>query len=168
MKFVAYILLILFSFFCFSADIVQAETLKAGIEMDNYVPETFYGTWRVAAKLVKTDSHKLFKDSTIDLWNISKSDSVITLENPATNASASITVTKADNKAVTFEKVTGTDTKKLYDRVELNMGKNSFDGVNYITVKTFSSDGKNVIKVETAKYSLYGEKISGFNAITGE
>ncbi|MBO7673315.1 hypothetical protein J6S88_07920 [bacterium] len=154
--------------FCFGVNYACAETLKAGIEMDNYVPETFYGTWRVAAKLVRTDSHKLFKDSTIDLWNISKSDNVITLENPSTKASASITVTKADNKAVTFEKVTGNDTKKLYDRVELSMRNNSFDGVNYITVKTFSSDGKNVIKVETAKYSLYGEKISGFNAITGE
>lgn len=156
------------SFFSFCVSGACAETLKAGIEMDDYIPETFYGTWRVAAKLVNTDSHKLFKDSTIDLWNISRSDNVITLENPTTNATASITVTKADNNGVTFEKITGNDSKKLYDRVELNMKKNSFDGVNYITVKTFSSDGKSVVKVETAKYSLYGEKISGFNAITGE
>ena len=168
MKFLVHILLILFSFFCFSVNFVQAETLKAGIELDNYVPETFFGTWRVAAKLVKTDSHKLFKDSTIDLWNISKSGDVITLENPVTNATASITVTKANNSSVTFEKVSGNDVKKMHDKVELNIRKDSFDGVNYITLKTYSADGKTVEKVETAKYSLYGEKISGLNVLIGE
>lgn len=160
--------MILSSVFCFSADIVRAETLKAGISVDDYVPETFYGVWRVAAKLINTDSPKLFKNSTVDLWNISRTNNVITLENPVTGAVASITVTKADSKGVTFEKESGTDEKRLSDRVELNITNDTFNGVNYITVKSYNAKGKDLEKVETAKYSLYGEKISGFNVLLGE
>ena len=102
------------------------------------------------------------------MWNISRSNNVITLENPATGAVASITVTKADSKGVTFEKVSGDNVKKLHDIVELDINNDTFGGINYITVKTYSKNGKNLEKVETAKYSLYGEKISGFNVLIGE
>lgn len=167
MKFAVCFLVVL-SFFCFTPVYSSAETLKAGIAVDDYVPEVFYGTWRVNAKLIKTDSQKLFKNSTVDLWNISRSNNVITLENPATGAKASITVTKADSNGVTFEKESGDNVKNLHDRVELNINNDTFEGVNYITVKTYSTSGKDLEKVETAKYSLYGEKISGFNVLLGE
>ena len=117
---------------------------------------------------MSTDSKTLFKNSTIDLWNISRTNNVITLENPVTGAKASITVTKADNHGVTFKKESGSDVKKLHDIVELNINNDTFSGVNYITVKSYNSNGKDLEKVETAKYSLYGEKISGFNVLIGE
>lgn len=139
----------------------ETYTLKAGVSMVDKVPKEFYGTWRVSSVRVDTNNEEIFRESTTDLWNLSKSGNVITLENPFTGARASITVDSVQNKLIKFKKNGDFDSKKLTDIVQLQLKGDSFSGTNVLILKTLSSVDNSVIKTERATYKLSGEKISG-------
>lgn len=137
----------------------ETYTLKTGIAIDK-VPKAFYGTWRVASKLIDTNAEGLFKQGDVDLWNISRADNVITLENPFSGAKASIVFDEVNDKFIKFKKVGNYDGKKLTDMVELTLSKDTFSGINHLKLDTISDDG-HVVKSDIATYKLTGEKISG-------
>ena len=136
-------------------------TLKTGISLEKQVPNGFMGTWRVSSKLLDNGGSSIFKLSGIDLWNLSRRGDVINLTNPFTGASASITVDYVDGSTIKFTKKGNYDNKILTDIVELNLAGDRFSGVNTLRLETLSDVDKSVIKTETARYSLVGEKISG-------
>lgn len=152
-------LLFCFLLFTFSSVFAQDKVLQVGISIDK-VPKDFYGTWRVTSKIISTNTEGLFKENSTDLWNLSRSGDVITLDNPFSGAKASITLSEVKDRAVKFKKIGDNDGKKLTDTVQLVLGKDSFKGVNNLKLDTISEDG-HVIKTEWAVYGLTGEKISG-------
>lgn len=139
--------------------------LHAGVSLVNEVPSALIGTWRVSAKLKTTDSPANFKQTGIDIWNLSREDDVINLSNPFTGASASINVSYVKKNSVKFTKVGDYNNQKLTDSVEISINDNSFTGVNKLTLITYSQDKKTVESTKTALYTLYGEKISGASII---
>lgn len=142
----------------------QQTVLQAGISIDK-IPKEFYGTWRVSSKLLSTNNDVIFKDSSIDLWNLSRAGNVITLENPFSGAKASISVDEINGRQIKFKKIGDYDNKKLTDMVELTLGKETFTGINKLKLDTISDIDGHVIKSDTATYKLSGEKISGTNVI---
>lgn len=143
----------------------QQTVLKAGVSIDK-VPKEFYGTWRVTSKLIDSNNDVIFKDSSIDLWNLSRVGNVITLENPFSGAKASISVDEINGKFIKFKKIGDYDnSKKLTDIVELTLGKETFTGINKLKLDTISDIDAHVIKSDKATYRLSGEKISGTNVI---
>lgn len=154
------LLLLLTIFLVFSTAFADSSyTLKAGVSIDK-VPKELYGTWRVNASLISTNSQGRFKPSSTDIWNLSRAGDVLTLDNPFSGAHASITVNEVSGRLIKFEKSEKDGDNKLTDVVELNLGKNSFTGINRLKLDTISSNG-HVSKSETAAYNLVGEKISG-------
>ncbi|MDR1167930.1 MAG: hypothetical protein LBK53_03435 [Heliobacteriaceae bacterium] len=143
------------------ADGMNSETyiLKTGISIVDQVPDSFYGMWRVTARLADTSSPQTFKPTSVDLWNLSRAGDVINLSNPFTGASASITVSSVNNNIIRFSKTGNYDNKRLTDTVEIKLDGERFTGVNGFTLETLS--GGVVIKKETAVYHLKGERISG-------
>ena len=159
-----FIALILITGMALSAvPVCNAQTLQTGISIEERVPNSFMGTWRVTSHLIGSGASPIFKLSGVDLWNLSRSGNVINLNNPFTGASASITVNYADGKTVKFNKCSKYDNKILTDTVEIKLSDNQFTGVNTLRLDTLSDVNQAVIKTETAKYSLYGEKISGMS-----
>lgn len=138
----------------------QDMVLKCGVSLDK-IPKEFYGTWRVSSKLVSTNSPSLFKETSVDLWNLSRVGNVITLDNPFSGAKASISVDEVSDNLIKFKKIGDYDSKKLTDTVQMTLGKETFTGVNYLKMDTISEVDGHVIKTETASYKLTGEKISG-------
>lgn len=138
-------------------------TLKTGISMEEQVPNGFMGTWRVSSKLLDNGGSPIFKQTGIDLWNLSRRDRVINLTNPFTGASASIRVNYVDGSTIRFTKQGDYDNKILTDTVEIKLDGERFTGINTIKLETLSDIDKSIIKTETAKYSLAGEKISGMS-----
>lgn len=138
----------------------QSYTLKAGVSVVDKVPKEFYGTWRVSSTRASTNNEAIFKPSTVDLWNLSKSGNVITLENPFSGAKASIVVDEVNGKVIKFKKQGDYDNRKLTDVVQLQLNGDRFTGVNNLTLTTIGADGS-VMKSERATYKLSGEKISG-------
>lgn len=138
----------------------QGYTIKTGISIDK-VPKDFYGTWRVSSKLVSSNNKEIFKGNSVDLWNLSRVGDVITLDNPFSGAKASITINVIDGKFIKFRKIGDYGGKRLTDTVRMNLGKDSFTGLNDLKLDTISEIDGRVMKTEWASYSLKGEKISG-------
>ncbi len=157
----AFFIVLLVSFsVVFSVFAAETYTLKTGISIDK-VPQELYGTWRVSSNLISTNSPQVFKKNSVDLWNLSKSGNVITLDNPFSGAKASIVLEEVNNNLIRFTKTGDYDNKKLTDTVEIKLDKETFSGVNYLKLTTISEVDGHVIKSETATYRLDGEKISG-------
>ena len=146
---------------------VLAETLKASISTVDSIPNSFYGSWRVVAKLDKQSGSAYFKPQAVDFWNLSRTGNVIYLENPFSGANATVKLDYVDGNLIRFTKTGDYDgNKKLTDTVDLKLNGDKFTGVNYITLETFSIRDNSLIKKDTAIYLLAGEKISG-TSITG-
>ena len=164
MKYIKYLLLILIFFAGLSS---IAEPLKGGISVDA-VPKTFYGNWRVFEKIDKQKGNINFKPVSVDFWNLSRVGDVINLNNPFTGASASVKLNYVDGNLIRFTKIGEYDgNKKLTDTVDLKLSGDTFTGINYITLETFSIYDNSLVKKDTAIYILKGEKISGVS-ISGE
>ena len=139
-------------------------TLSAGVSV-NDVPKTFFGSWRVTAKLDDSNSYGTFKPQSVDLWTLSRTGDIINLSNPFTGANADITVKTVEGNLIVFSKKAPYDNKMLTDTVSIRLDKNSFTGINSLTLESFSLVDGHVIKTETARYLIKGEKISGENII---
>lgn len=142
--------------------------LKTGVSLNEMVPDKFFGTWRIKSKLLESNANGVFKNDNVDLWNISKDNSVITLDNPFSGARASISIKEVNGNKIVFEKEGRYDNKLLSDRVELYLDGDSFNGYNYLRLNTVSEIDGRIMDSQTAKYSLYGDKISGYNALIEE
>ena len=146
----------------------EGSVLKTGVSLNEMVPDKFFGTWRIKSKLLETNANGVFKNDNVDLWNISKDNSVITLDNPFSGARASISIKEVNGNKIVFEKEGRYDNKLLSDRVELYLDGDSFNGYNYLRLNTVSEIDGRIMDSQTAKYSLYGDKISGYNALIEE
>lgn len=145
---------------------VQAVTLNAGISVVDNVPSSFYGNWRVVAKIDKQSRNINFKPQLIVIWNLSRLGNVINLNNPFTGVSASVRLDYVEGNIIRFTRISEYDTnKKLTDTVDLKLNGDTFTGVNYLTLETFSTYDKSLIKKDTAVYILKGEKLSGTSII---
>lgn len=159
------ILLILFLLIGVS---VSAEVLQAGVSKIESLPNSFYGSWRVVAKIDKQSGSTNFRPQTVDFWNLSRKGDVINLNNPFTGADASVKLDYVEGNLIRFTKTGEYDgNKKLTDTVDLKLTGDAFTGVNYITLETFSNIDNSLIKKDSAIYLLKGEKISG-TSITGK
>lgn len=144
---------------------VSAQTLEAGARIDK-IPDGFFGSWRVIAKIDKSQGSVYFKPNGIDFWNLSRVGDVINLNNPFTGASGSVRMDYVEGNIIRFTKTGEYDSnQKLTDTVDLKLNGDTFTGVNYITLETFSNIDNSLIKKDTAIYILKGERIFGENII---
>ena len=72
------VLLFLMIFMVFAGEISLAEETKLLTAEISMVPNTFYGTWRVVSHKTESNS-ELFKEKSLDIWNLSRTGDVITL-----------------------------------------------------------------------------------------
>jgi hypothetical protein len=140
---------------------VHAETLQAGVSKVDMLPDDFFGSWRVVAKIDKQSGSIYFKPKTVDLWNLSKHGNVINLNNPFTGASASVKLDYVEGNIIRFTKTGNYDNKLLTDTVDLKLNGDTFTGINTLKLETYSTYDNSLIKTDTALYVLRGEKISG-------
>ena len=139
-------------------------TLSAGVSV-NEVPKTLFGNWRVTAKLDNATNYGTFKPQGVDMWTLSKTGDTISLSNPFTGANAQITLKTVEGNLVVFSKKGAYDNKMLTDTVSLRLDKNTFTGINTLTLESFSLVDGHVIKTDNARYIIKGEKISGENIL---
>lgn len=156
-KLIKFILLFFISVICCSASFAHNETTVLSGEV-TMIPRTFYGTWRVVSSKIDSDSN-IFKEKSLDIWNLSRTGNVISLCNPFNGAKAEITIERVEANDIVFIKTGNYGKKILTDKVELSIDNDSFTGTNTIKLDTYS-DGK-LIKTETATYKIRGEKIAG-------
>jgi len=145
------------------ADSVNNMTLQSGISINERVPKGFMGTWRVVSKLDNCTNSEIFKESGLDIWNLSREDDVVKLVNPFSGAGAVVDFSYVEGNTVRFTKTGNYDKKRLTDTVEITLDGDKFEGKNNLRLETISKVDGQIIKVEDATYSVYGEKISGMS-----
>ena len=164
MRYLKYLLTVIVFFIGLTS---LAEPLQAGISIDS-VPDSFYGNWRVLAKISKQSGSINFRPQAVDLWNLSREGNVINLNNPFTGANASVKVDYVEGNLIRFTKTGQYDGNKiLTDTVDLKLSGDTFTGINTLVLETYSNIDKSLLKKDTAIYVLRGEKISGVS-ITGK
>lgn len=145
-----------------------ATTLEAGVAID-HVPKALFGSWRVNAKLDKTNSPATFRPQSIDFWNLSRVNDTIKLDNPFSGANAEISVQTVEGEIIVFsKKLPYQGNKILTDTVTLRLKENEFSGINTLKLESFSLIDNHLMKTETATYHITGEKISGDSVLTQE
>lgn len=155
----------IFNFFIFlilmSAPVWADEfTLSAGVSV-NEVPKAFFGSWRVVAKLEDTNSYKTFKPQSVDIWSLSRQGDIITLDNPFTGAKANVSLRAVEGNLIVFSKKGSYDNKVLTDTVAIRLERGTFSGINTLTLESYSIIDNSLMKTETARYVIKGEKVSG-------
>ena len=152
-------LLLMMLLFC---PLVFAEeyTLRAGVSV-NDVPKAFFGSWRVKAKLDDTNSYGTFKPQSIDFWTLSRVGDKITLSNPFSGAKAEVSLKSVEGNVIVFSKKAPYDNKMLTDTITIRLSDNTFTGINTLSLESFSLVDNHLMKTETARYTISGEKISG-------
>lgn len=153
-------LALLFFMLTMTTAIAEEFTLSAGVVI-NDIPKAFFGSWRITAKLVDTNSYGTFKPTSVDMWNLSRVGDRIMLSNPFSGANAEISVKAVEGNLVVFSKKAPYDNKVLTDTVTLRLSDNTFSGINDLTIESFSLVDNHLMKTEHAKYKISGEKISG-------
>lgn len=143
--------------------IVNAEETKLLTATITKVPQSFFGTWRVTSKRIDTDAPSIFKEKSLDIWNLSRTFDVITLSNPFSGAKAEIILDRVDSDYIVFTKRAKNGKKILTDTVELKLEGDSFIGTDTLKLETYYED--KVIKTQSAQYYLNGEKIAGGSII---
>jgi len=129
------------------------------------VPDGFFGTWRVVSNLVETQYPANFKQNGVDIWNLYTQNNVIILCNPFSGANAQISIKNAGKTFIQFSKTGKYEDKILTDKVSINIQGDSFTGIDEIKLETLSGVDGSVIKTQTAKYAIKGERISGQDII---
>ncbi len=167
--------LLSFFVFCFISGFVPffgfgaafSETLKASINVDEYVPKGFMGSWGVISKLVDTTNPMLFNLNSKDIWVLSGYSNVLVLENPQSGAISSITLKdKAQNNVLKFERQkieNKKDGKKVVfkEKVEFILKGKFFSGYDTFIVEQYKNN--KLIKKDSANYHVEGVRISGQN-----
>ena len=165
MKLFSRLLIFIFAFcmICRMDVIVNAEETKLLTATITKVPQSFFGTWRVSSKRIDTDSPSIFKENSLDIWNLSRTFDVITLSNPFSGAKAEIILDRVDSDYIVFTKRAKNGKKILTDTVELKLEGDSFIGTDTLKLETYYED--KVVKTQSAQYYLNGEKIAGGSII---
>ena len=160
-KFILCFILLIISILCVRA---EDKVLSLGVSIDD-VPESFFGSWRITAKLDTTNSHSAFKPQSVDIWTLTRTGDIITLDNPFTGAKADVSVRTVEGNLIVFSKKGNYDNKVLTDTVAIRLDESTFKGINTVTLESFSLIDNHLLKTETARYFINGEKIAGENII---
>jgi len=152
---------VFFTFIMLLLPCVKAEVIQAGVSIEK-VPHTLYGSWRITSKLDTTNAYQTFKPQGTDFWTLTRVNDIITLDNPFTGAKADVSIKSVEGNLISFSrKAAYSDNKLLTDTVTIRIEGNTFSGINYLKLETFSLVDKHILKTETASYIIKGEKIAG-------
>lgn len=135
------------------------KVIQSGISMSDRVPIGFFGTWKVVSVRSKTNNPSEFAPHSVDIWNLSKQNDVITLSNPVTGAKASISVSEVNGSTVRFEKVSYDVDEKSIETPILTLDGDNFYGIDKIVVNTYKNGS--LIKSENVEYRLKAVKVAG-------
>jgi len=133
--------------------------LSGTVAKSKELPHEFYGTWSVSSVVLETNEPETYYGRGSDVWTLQKDKDVITLSNPSTGASASITVDEVKGLSATFTRVENTDKFKEHEQVNITVYEDNFYGSDSIQIEHYKK-GK-YLYTSIVKYDVTGKKISG-------
>jgi len=137
--------------------------LNGGVSEVDKLPVEIFGKWAIHSTLVEAEDSSEFRESTSDVWIFSKMGDGITLTNPVTQASATISIDEVINKTARFSRESQSSRKNEKETVQIKIDGDRFSGVDIFVIEKYKN-GK-LISQNVVKYKLQGTKVSGSNGI---
>lgn len=150
------------------ANTSENKVIQGSVSMVDSIPSEFFGSWKVTSVQTFNNNPRLFAPFSIDYWNLSKADNVITLTNPESGASASVFVNEVNGNTVKFTRTSITKNEKVTETPIITIRGENFYGTDKIRIETYKYG--QVVRVEVIEYSLTAQKLSGasVNKILGK
>lgn len=137
--------------------------LNGGVSEVDKMPVEIYGKWAIHSTLLEAQNRDEFRESTSDMWIFSRLGDGITLTNPVTEASATISVDEVVNKTAKFSRESLSSRKREKETVQIKIDGERFSGIDTFVIEKYKN-GK-LISQNVVKYKLQGTKVSGSNSI---
>lgn len=161
-----FIILGLFSIFMMcSVNCANSEStavIKGGVALSNQVPKGFYGTWKVTSVQTYTNNPSLFTGKSIDYWNLSKENDVITLSNPVSGAEASVTLEEVEGNRIKFVRKQDKNDEKVRETPILTLDGENFYGTDKIVIEKYKYG--EYIRTDVVEYKITAQRVSGSSA----
>ena len=145
---------------CFvgSAGFAQ-EPLQASISMQDKLPAEFFGTWRVVSIQTYCSNPLLNTPYSLDIWNLSRVNNVITLTNPQTGAIASVKIDEVQKNTVKFTREEVSNTERVIETPTITINGENFVGTDKIIVENYKFGS--LVSTDTWTFTVKAKKISG-------
>lgn len=137
----------------------HAEALQGGVSILENLPSDLYGSWIVSSIQTYTNNSDLKSLPGIDYWNIYRHADVLTLENPQTNARASVTVTSVKNNTVTFTRKAEKENEETTETPTITINGENFWGTDKMVMKKYKNG--TLIRTDVVEFMIRGRKIGG-------
>lgn len=137
----------------------KIKVLNGAVSAFKDLPEEFYGKWAVKSTILETNNPELFNKKSTDIWVFDRNGEVITLSNPVSGATASITVNEVMGKKAKFTREHVSENYTEIETPEVTVEGASFSGEDTLTIKHFYKN--TIYKTYVVKYKLEGLKLSG-------
>jgi hypothetical protein len=133
--------------------------LSGTVTKSKDLPQELYGTWSVSSVVLETNQPELYRGKVSDIWTLQKNQDTITLTNPSTGATASITVDEVKGNTATFTRTANDGKVKEYEQVKITVVKDNFWGSDTIKIEYYNNKGK-YLYTSSVKYDVTGKKIT--------
>lgn len=130
----------------------------ATVVKDQYLPPDMYGQWSVRANLTQTNAPHLFAPFIQEIWELSQSGEVVTISNPASGATASISVEAVHGNTATFHHIVQEGRDQLF--IETPTVSVQGDRLSGVTLNQYRLLNKNAPPL-FGHYELYAIRIAG-------
>jgi hypothetical protein len=119
-----------------------------------------YGQWSVTASLVEANVPDMFSPLVYEIWMLEQTGTVVTLSNPTTGASATISVDKVDGNTASFHRTQYAPGRmqRIGENPVLTVMENVMNGYSYNKLE-YLKNGQ-VTKGFYAKYAIQAERIN--------
>ena len=151
--------------FCMFFSLAFCETLKGGV-YEEYIPKGFFGSWGVISKMKSSTNPAKFNYESKDIWVLSGSGNVLTLQNLESGANSEIIIREKslEGKTLRFERQKTINLKNgkqiQKESVEFVLQGKNFSGTDKFSIENYDKNN-NFINADSATYIVEGVRISG-------
>jgi hypothetical protein len=125
-----------------------------------YLPPAMYGQWSVTGEILESNAPEQFNPKLSDIWILEREGDQIVISNPATGASANISVDKVEGDTATFHRMGQPDRNMvLEESPTITVRNDVMTGV--MTNRKFKVKNGTLIPVAYVKYQLEAQRIGG-------
>lgn len=149
-----------------SSDYLAAKpppVLNGSVEAIDKMPPAIYGQWAIRSTLLQAKYPDDYKSTTSDVWVFTRWNDYLTLTNPVTEATATISIDEVVNNRARFSRTSTSPRKHERETVQITIDSERFSGTDTFVIEKYK-DGK-LISQDVVKYKVQGTKVSGGNNI---
>ena len=141
------------------ADENSPQLITGSVSLINSVPNGFYGTWKVVSVQVYSNNPFMFNSMSVDYWKLEKRNNYLTLTNPESGATATVTIEEVKDNTIKFVRKSDTPYEKVIETPEITLNGENFYGTDTIVINSYKND--TLIDKNVVKFRVKGIKQSG-------